>query len=124
MNLPGPAKPTAEVAVGLEWMRTSLKIGLGKKLSRAQFNAYVLCSLSSMPITTTCFSDDDAAISKTTTTTTPQLSLVFTSLPSNNTTRTTSIYQTKTTCQLLNRCFTIEAVSENDVAASRPLRIM
>lgn len=114
MNLPGPAKPTAEVAVGLEWMRTSLKIGLGKKLSRAQFNAYVLCSLSSMPISTTCFSDDDdAAISKSKT--------LFTSLYL----VVVYAYQTKqTTRQLLNQSFTMEAVFENDVADSRPLRIV
>jgi len=64
-DVPGPARPTAEVAVGLEWTRTSLKIGLGKKWSRVHLRAYVLCSLSSIPITTTCFSDDPA-ISKTT----------------------------------------------------------
>jgi len=88
-NILGPVKPTVEEAMDLAWTRTSLKIGLRKKWSRVHLMAYVLASLSLIPITTTFFSDCDTAISKTTTTQTnttlfPSLlfnSFMFLSLP-------------------------------------------
>lgn len=60
-SIPGPARPTEEVAEGLAWTRTSLKaeLLLLKKWSRVHFRAYALCSLSSIAtnITGCGFSD-------------------------------------------------------------------
>lgn len=65
-RVPGPARPTAEVGVGLAWTITSLK-GLivekgAKKWSRVHSRAYLLCSLSSTPTIITCFSIPSAIV--------------------------------------------------------------